>query len=657
MGRAVERDPTHVENLVRTVVATILDDAEVSVPRVQDTLELLGVGPDRALELALSVQHVRREHSRLRRRELELTALFSSARELAETRDADALLVRLVERAHTMIGGDLTYLSEFDPATTELQVRTTAGAVSPQFRRLHVPPGAGLASVVVRTRAPQSVVRYPEYADGPHDPQIDTAVQAEGIVSILGVPMVSGRDVLGVLFVATRTEHVFGPEEVALLSALASHAAVVLQTARTLHDLADSEDEARAALESLRGHLAERERSSSVHRDLVGAVLAGGGFGPVAATLAAELRCAVSIVDEHGGAVAHGGSGADPVTLGAAGRAALEDSRRSGRCRRVVGEPRVQAVAALAAGAQDFGAVLLGPGDLELSDVDLRTVERASQVCALLALQQQAVVDAERRVSNELVADLLGAEPERRPDVERRARRCGVPVDDLGAVVVLSVPGESRAAAVRAVQRAVGGPALVGEHLGFVVALLPAASADPGLPVVLHHRVRTAVGAPVLVVLPPGSNDLGAAFDEGRRTARLLTALGVDDLATTTEEFLPYASVLDVEPRALQAFLTSTLGAVRAHDVERGTDLRATLRAFVRCGGSPTRTARELNFHPNTILQRLARLDVVLGDGWREDERLFRLSIAVRLDELRERLTAPRTPNPASPITSPPTAP
>lgn len=629
--------PRRVEELLANVVTLVLDSAEVTVLPVQNSLEQLGLGPERALELARSVHHVRHEHARLRRRELELTALFSSARELAEVRDADRLLVRLVERAHTMMGGDLTYLSEFDPRTEELQVRTTAGAVSPQFRRLHVPPGAGLAGVVVRTRAPQSVLRYDEYVEGSHDQGVDDAVRAEGIVSILGVPLVSGVDVLGVLFVATRSEHAFGPDQVALLSALASHAAVVLQTARTLRSLAASEDEARAALESLRGHLGERERSSAVHRDLVQAVLAGGGFAPVVGTLAAELRCGVWIVDEHGAVVA--GPDPSPGGLGASAREALTSSRRSGHCVRVEGDPQVQAVAALAAGSQDFGAVLLGPGELHLSDVDLRTVERAAQVCALLTLQQQAVDDAERRVTNELVAELLAAEPERRPDVERRARRAGVPVDDLGAVVVLSVPGEARAQVVRAVARVVEGPVLVGEHLGVVVALLTAAAATPALLETLHDRARSAAGGPVLAVLPPVGSDLAAAFDDGRRTARLLTALGVADLATTTEEYLPYASVLDVEPRALQAFLGSTLGTVRTHDAERGTDLLPTLRAFVRCGGSPTRTARELNFHTNTILQRLARLDVVLGPGWREDERLFRLTIAVRLDELRERLT------------------
>jgi DNA-binding PucR family transcriptional regulator len=96
--------------------------------------------------------------------------------------------------------------------------------------------------------------------------------------------------------------------------------------------------------------------------------------------------------------------------------------------------------------------------------------------------------------------------------------------------------------------------------------------------------------------------------------------------------------VLDADERALASFLDATIGAVRRYDEARGTDLLGTLRAFVRNNASPTRTARALNFHTNTILQRLERLDAVLGEGWRDDERLFRIGLAARLDELHETL-------------------
>ncbi|CAM2966788.1 hypothetical protein SAXI111661_10945 [Saccharomonospora xinjiangensis] len=74
--------------------------------------------------------------------------LYSTAHELAQLRDIDELLERLVQRAHDLIGSDVTYLSEFHVASRELRVRTTLGTVAPSFPNLRVPPGMGLASMV-----------------------------------------------------------------------------------------------------------------------------------------------------------------------------------------------------------------------------------------------------------------------------------------------------------------------------------------------------------------------------------------------------------------------------------------------------------------------------------------------------------------------------
>ncbi|OZM76217.1 GAF domain-containing protein [Pseudonocardia sp. MH-G8] len=623
-----------------TLVDATLGDSSVSPRELAAALEELGVGGADGVRLAEQVQRAHREHGRMRRREHELAALFSSARELAEVRDSVALLDRLVKRAHEMMGSDVTYLSEFDPQTRELQVTTTSGSVSPAFQRLRVPAGRGLASVIVETRSARWAARYGDYRQDRHEPGIDDAVAAEGIVSLLGVPMLSGDAVLGVLFVATREEHAFTPEQIALLSALADHASVVLQTARTLRSLQRSEDEARRALERLTDHLAERDRANTVHQELVHAVLAGGGFAPVAQTLASALGRPVAVVDEHERMIAAAGLPlpGSMLDLDAAAGAALEESRGSGHCVRVEGVAGLHAVAALAAGSQHFGAVLLGEGEFALGPVDRRTVERAAQVGALLALQQQAVAEAERRVQSELVGDLLDAVPERMGDVERRARRLGVRLDELDTLVLFAVPGEQRSAAARVLTPLIDEGALVGEYQGFVVAALAAdrVRADAGD---LRDRISRTIAAPVLAVSAPRSpNALPAAFRTAMRTARLLAALEVDDATVATDDYLPYSAVFDTDARTLRSFLDRTIGAVRRYDADRGAELAGTLRAFVHANASPTRTARALNFHTNTILQRLDRLGRILGEDWRDDEKLFRISLAVRLDELLERL-------------------
>jgi len=72
--------------------------------------------------------------------------------------------------------------------------------------------------------------------------------------------------------------------------------------------------------------------------------------------------------------------------------------------------------------------------------------------------------------------------------------------------------------------------------------------------------------------------------------------------------------------------------------------LLATLRCFVQSNASPTRTARELHLHTNTVLQRLERITALLGEGWRESEALFRISIAVRMHALSAPVTLSNEP-------------
>lgn len=625
---------------IRRAVAVVL--GEPSTAAIREVL------PAEALEQVLPLLDASRgEVEGLRRREHELSALYASARELVGLSDADAVLTRLVDRAHDMLGADLTYLSEFDQDTRELRVRTTRGAVSASFRNLVVPPGRGLVGEIADSGVPRAVSRYDDYAAELHDPGVDDAVAAEGIVSLLGVPLHAETGMLGVLFVAMRQERQFHPEQIALLSALADHASVVLQAAAAVRTVQRSEQQARSAVDELSGYLGERERANIVHQHLVKAVLAGGGFTPVARTLENTLGRAVCIVDERGRVRAQAGNAERLPALwsSSAGRAAVAQSRSSGHAATALdrddaagGDAEV-VVAALAAGRHLFGAIIVAVerGD-GLSAVDRRILERAAQVGALLALSEEAQTEAAHRQQIDLVAELLSAAPDVHADVAARARRLGVEVDELGTLVAIDVPADRRADAVKLLTRRVGGLGLAGERDGIAVLL----TADPARPESVRSELEKHLGVAVRAVRAVGATTgagIPAAFDQARRGLRLLAAIGVDSGTATTEELLPYAAIFDTDQRGLDDFLESTIGAVRRHDAKAGTELLPTLSAFVRSGASPTRTARELTFHPNTIVQRLERLDQVLGPGWREDEALFRIGLAVRLDDLRRRLT------------------
>ncbi|PSL00323.1 PucR-like helix-turn-helix protein [Murinocardiopsis flavida] len=635
-GRPADEPALSRDAAVAMLVASITDGDTESAADASRALSSLGLDGRTVRDLSERIARSRRERARLRRREHELGALFSSARELAAERDGEVLLEKIVDRAHQMMGSDLTYLSEYDPQTRELFVRRTIGSVSPEFQALRVPPGKGLASFVVERRSGESVLRYADFETGRHEAGIDAAVAAEGIVSMLGVPMLAEDEVLGVVFVATREEHAFTPEDTALLTALANHASVVLQTARTLRSLQRAEDESRRALSRLTEHLVQRDRAHTVHRKLVEAVLTGGDFSTVAATLAEELARPVALSDQAGNPLAAAGGG-----LAAAGAPQdpelLQAVRRSAESGRLIAldDGPVDAVAAFAAGERHLGTVFLGGGGFPLSDVDARTVERAAQVCALLLLSQEAVAEVEYRVHSELIADLLSADGGRRQDASARGRQRGVDVADLTSLLALSVPAGQRGRAVRLAASLAPAPSLGGEHQGLVVVL-----GGPGLEdraEEIRRGIAHHIEGEVLGVMPP-PGESSTQFPLVKKTVRLLEALKVSDVLARTSDYLPYAAVFDADAPAMTHFLHRTLGQVKRYDAERGTELLRTLRAYVHHGASPTQAARALNFHVNTILQRLDRLDRILDRGWRDDEDYFRISLAVRMDEMRERL-------------------
>lgn len=565
--------------------------------------------------LGYEVRRLRARADRWRRRGQELAALFSSARELAQLRDVDELLGRLVERAHDLVGTDVTYLSEFDATSRELRVRTTLGTIAPSFLGLRVPPGIGLASQVVAERRPHWTSKYAAMTEAPHDSAIDAAVAAEGLVSLLGVPLLAGDEVIGVLFAANRVEHAFSPEEISLLSAFADHAAIVLQTARLLARTQDLADEAQRAYGELARHVEAMERASEVHTDLTTLVLEGGEEHDVATALGRALRCRVTLLhpEELDGPVAD----------------AVDRSRRSGQC--APAGAGAYAVAVLA-GPALLGALLLEEGEVAFGPVERRTAERAAQITALLNLKQDSLIEAEQRVRGDLVADLLSEEEDRRIDITTRARARGIQLHELRSVVVVSVAAELRREAVRALRRTAG---LVGEHTDRVVALT--ADTDPvAASEFVHATVSRTVRAPVLAVGAgfADGDDLRAQVSAASACVRILPALGLTDTAVTADEYLPYTALFGPGEARVRAYLRRVLGPVLTWDAEHAGKLLPTLAAYLGNRMSPVATARALHVHKNTVLQRLERATELLGEDWQEPDRLFRITVAVRLADL-----------------------
>ncbi|MFK4226339.1 helix-turn-helix domain-containing protein [Streptomyces sp. NPDC019890] len=599
-----------------------------------------GAGPDELADLEQAKQlalRVRAELEGRRRREAELSALFETAHDLAGLRDLDAVLRAIVQRARSLLGTEVAYLSLNDPSAGDTYMRVTEGSVSARFQQLRLGMGEGLGGLVAQTARPYVTDSYFDDARFEHTRAIDTAVKDEGLVAILGVPLMLGSQVIGVLFAADRRARVFEREQVALLGSFAAHAAVAIDTANLLAETRSALAELERANEIIRDHSGVIERASEVHDRLTGVVLRGGGVHDVAAALSEVLDGTVEFTDE------------DLDATGADGRAVRHGD---------------DWVAAVSAGGELLGALVLR-GHRDLDPVDQRTLERAAMVTSLLLLARRSAHDAEQRVRGELLDDLLDA-ADRDPRLlrERAARlhadldvphvvlaaRTDAPGTDLAGRGTADRQGAGQRAADRqtvdrqrlwsaASHLAATRSGLAAARDGGAVLLLPLGPDDSASDLARQTakqlggtlRELVTVGASSPVAAPAGDpSPIAGAYAQARRCLDALRLLGRAGQGAAAQD-LGFLGLLLADPGDIDGFVQRTMGDVVEYDRRRGTDLVGTLDAYFASGMSPARTKDDLHVHVNTVAQRLERIGRLLGPDWQSPARALEIQLALRL--------------------------
>ncbi|MFB6807271.1 GAF domain-containing protein, partial [Streptomyces sp. NPDC056387] len=269
-----------------------------------------GAGPaeqalvEEATRVALDIRRTLDQH---RRREAELTALFDTAGDLAALRDLDAVLRAIVHRARMLLGTDISYMTLNDPVAGDTFMRVTDGSVSAAFQQLRLGMGEGLGGLVAQTARPYASADYRTDDRFRHTDTIDNGVREEGLRGILGVPLRVGTRVIGVLYAADRAVRDFAPDAVALLSSLADHAAVAIDSARLLEETRAALVELGVATETARAQSEAMRLAAETHDRLTRLVLRGGDVADVAREVAALLGGSLVVHDADGAELARVG--------------------------------------------------------------------------------------------------------------------------------------------------------------------------------------------------------------------------------------------------------------------------------------------------------------------------------------------------------------
>jgi GAF domain-containing protein len=235
--------------------------------------------------------------SRAAATEAGLRALSESAGQLTSTLDLGTVLAAIVERARALVDSPISYIMLVNEEANAIYMRVTSGVSDPSFADLRLHIGEGLGGWVADRQHYLESEDYLNDSRFTHQGTVDMAVRAEGIRSILGVPLVASGHFVGVLYVADRTPGAFDGSEVAVLTSLADHAAVAIENTALYERATEALAEVERANTQIRAQYAGLERAEQLNAALSEALLAGHGLPQLVELMAAFLGARVVALD------------------------------------------------------------------------------------------------------------------------------------------------------------------------------------------------------------------------------------------------------------------------------------------------------------------------------------------------------------------------
>jgi putative methionine-R-sulfoxide reductase with GAF domain len=138
--------------------------------------------------------------------------------------DVDDILVELLSRVREILDVDTAAVLTLEKHSTELVARAACGIEEEVHQGVRIPVGRGFAGRIAATRAPLRLNRVDATT------VTNPILWEKGVRVMLGVPLLSGGDVVGVLHVGRLEDRPFGENDVELLQIAADRLAGAIQT-------------------------------------------------------------------------------------------------------------------------------------------------------------------------------------------------------------------------------------------------------------------------------------------------------------------------------------------------------------------------------------------------------------------------------------------
>jgi GAF domain-containing protein len=592
-------------------------------------------------------------------RERGMLAVIESAQDLSSRLDLTGLLKAIVVRARNLMGSHLCWLTIYDNDSGEFQVVVADGAISQRTGRMTAGRSLGVAGVVMSTRLPFFTPDYLHDNRFVHDPKLDDTFRDEGVAALVGAPLICDDNVIGLLFVADRYHRTHTALNVSILCTLATHAAVAINNAKAFAASKEALEKADLARSELERHVRDVQGAAEAHEQLTSLLAQGASLGALCQSIAQLLDGSVLVLDEafqvigRGRAPGYAGSAADgyaPHDAHSAALAkALRESRRAGRSAVAFSSGgELCRVIAVLGGDDVLGAVLLFRHE-DLREVSLRTFERSSSVIGIVLLSQERVEAGKSREVSALLRTLVSPRQDEPAVTRDRAERFGLDLSQPVSLLLVEMAEPRPGFWARRLRAGTPRFEHVRDEVDGVLALVCGATRAQDVLAEVTAFARSELGDAYRGVLSrpvQSPAELPALYAALRRALTVLGRLGMRGSIVGQNEMALYSVLFETHDQAsLNAFLDATIGAVMTHDRKRGSELTATLLAYFDSNQNAKSTAARMAIHVNTVRQRLATIEELLGH-WGSASRALEIHMALRLWRLGTALPASEAARP-----------
>lgn len=573
------------------------------------------------------------EVSRTRIRNLQ--ELYESANNLVSLHEVNDVLQAIVERSRRLLASDVAYLLLLDEEQHEVYMRISAGIQTSKFLSIRLKYGEGLAGLIVNTEMPQWTSNY--LNDVRFSPRIAKIVESESLDALLGVPLTASNQTIGVLFAAYRHIRGFTHDDVALLTSFASHAAAVLENASSLRAMRHALFKWEESSRQLEDQNASLQRSINLHGRLIRFVADGASLDDLVVAISDSIGGRVAVLTTDGTPLTSIASTGWLPTLDELSTISKDDGSST-----YIGDPsgpKVSRVAPVRTGSYDLGFLFHRGNDL--SPNEIRSLERAAMVAAIILLDQYTVNEVRSHHMAELVTALQDDPDIDESLVRERAASAGIglPETSYVATVVLNTQSNNTNALLDVMYR------LATKHCGIAkvckdesIVLLPGTDSNAVSHSVSNYLSKELTGPACVGTTGPYNNlvETVKAVPRARSTAQFLITTRQWGKASSAESLGPFCLLFsNMTDQDLEEFILNTVGSLLAYDAERGTHLMQTLGGFYEMGGQTGLLAKQLQIHVNTLYQRLEKIDELLGAGWRRGTAALQTQFALWVHTLR----------------------